>query len=168
MIDYKELDKKIQHGYVLVLEKHEFEGCNEWLQAWEDIKQLMKETNSKDVYELDDKFTWSGPPSELLEDMKYELKAAGAKDQDYQLKYNAFCQESASYIGDGKPIERNRRFIQKNGLYVQEISDFELANYFVKKEPAPFIKQEKIGRNEPCPCGSSKKYKKCCGVKMVV
>ncbi len=20
-----------------------------------------------------------------------------------------------------------------------------------------------VGRNEPCPCGSSKKYKKCCG-----
>ncbi|MCD4741501.1 MAG: preprotein translocase subunit SecA [Desulfobacteraceae bacterium] len=24
-------------------------------------------------------------------------------------------------------------------------------------------KNEKIGRNEPCPCGSGKKYKKCCG-----
>ncbi|MCP4649697.1 MAG: preprotein translocase subunit SecA [PVC group bacterium] len=23
--------------------------------------------------------------------------------------------------------------------------------------------QEKVGRNEPCPCGSGKKYKKCCG-----
>ncbi|NTU42449.1 MAG: UPF0149 family protein [Nitrospirales bacterium] len=26
------------------------------------------------------------------------------------------------------------------------------------------IKQEKIGRNDPCPCGSGKKYKKCCGM----
>ncbi|KGF13896.1 preprotein translocase subunit SecA [Peptostreptococcus sp. MV1] len=25
------------------------------------------------------------------------------------------------------------------------------------------IKEEKIGRNDPCPCGSGKKYKKCCG-----
>lgn len=24
-------------------------------------------------------------------------------------------------------------------------------------------KQEKVGRNAPCPCGSGKKYKKCCG-----
>jgi hypothetical protein len=24
-------------------------------------------------------------------------------------------------------------------------------------------KREKIGRNDPCPCGSDKKYKKCCG-----
>ena len=27
----------------------------------------------------------------------------------------------------------------------------------------PIIKGEKIGRNDPCPCGSGKKYKKCCG-----
>ena len=24
-------------------------------------------------------------------------------------------------------------------------------------------KNKKIGRNDPCPCGSGKKYKKCCG-----
>lgn len=27
----------------------------------------------------------------------------------------------------------------------------------------PAVKVEKTGRNEPCPCGSGKKYKKCCG-----
>lgn len=26
-----------------------------------------------------------------------------------------------------------------------------------------FVKQETVGRNDPCPCGSGKKYKKCCG-----
>lgn len=25
------------------------------------------------------------------------------------------------------------------------------------------IVEEKVGRNDPCPCGSGKKYKKCCG-----
>lgn len=25
------------------------------------------------------------------------------------------------------------------------------------------VKDQKIGRNDPCPCGSGKKYKKCCG-----
>jgi hypothetical protein len=29
-------------------------------------------------------------------------------------------------------------------------------------KPTP-VKSEKIGRNAPCPCGSGKKYKKCCG-----
>jgi len=27
----------------------------------------------------------------------------------------------------------------------------------------PTVKKKKVGRNEPCPCGSGKKYKKCCG-----
>jgi len=25
-------------------------------------------------------------------------------------------------------------------------------------------KDKKVGRNDPCPCGSGKKYKKCCGL----
>ncbi|MDD3264512.1 MAG: preprotein translocase subunit SecA [Dehalococcoidales bacterium] len=29
--------------------------------------------------------------------------------------------------------------------------------------PAPAISGKKVGRNEPCPCGSGKKYKHCCG-----
>jgi preprotein translocase subunit SecA len=29
--------------------------------------------------------------------------------------------------------------------------------------PAPTKTDRKVGRNDPCPCGSGKKYKKCCG-----
>ncbi|MFO7740057.1 MAG: SEC-C metal-binding domain-containing protein [Desulfatiglandaceae bacterium] len=29
--------------------------------------------------------------------------------------------------------------------------------------PKPVKVEKKIGRNEPCPCGSGLKYKKCCG-----
>ncbi len=34
-----------------------------------------------------------------------------------------------------------------------------------KKTSTPYVKpkSEQIGRNDPCPCGSGKKYKKCCG-----
>jgi len=27
----------------------------------------------------------------------------------------------------------------------------------------PKIAEQKVGRNDPCPCGSGKKFKKCCG-----
>ncbi|CCE05064.1 putative transporter (YecA family protein with SEC-C motif) [Bradyrhizobium sp. STM 3843] len=30
-------------------------------------------------------------------------------------------------------------------------------------QPNPFATARKVGRNEPCPCGSGKKYKRCCG-----
>ncbi len=33
----------------------------------------------------------------------------------------------------------------------------------VHAPPPPPAKQVKVGRNDPCPCGSGKKYKKCCG-----
>jgi preprotein translocase subunit SecA len=29
----------------------------------------------------------------------------------------------------------------------------------------PATRDRKAGRNDPCPCGSGKKYKKCCGAK---
>ena len=31
------------------------------------------------------------------------------------------------------------------------------------KKSKTVVKEAKIGRNDPCPCGSGKKYKKCCG-----
>ena len=35
--------------------------------------------------------------------------------------------------------------------------------YLEQKKSGTIIKGAKIGRNDPCPCGSGKKYKKCCG-----
>ena len=40
----------------------------------------------------------------------------------------------------------------------EDISDLEK----LLNPPLP-VKSDKIGRNDPCPCGSGKKYKKCCG-----
>lgn len=53
---------------------------------------------------------------------------------------------------------------------MRELSDFvcEDGQWFyvdgkqIKGEP---VTSEKIGRNDPCPCGSGKKYKKCCANK---
>ncbi|CAI9395114.1 SEC-C metal-binding domain-containing protein [Niallia sp. Sow4_A1] len=32
-----------------------------------------------------------------------------------------------------------------------------------RSDKEPIRKENKVGRNDPCPCGSGKKYKKCCG-----
>jgi len=41
----------------------------------------------------------------------------------------------------------------------EDITDLEiLLNW-----PKPKKAEKKVGRNEPCPCGSGRKYKKCCG-----
>ena len=35
------------------------------------------------------------------------------------------------------------------------------------KKPTTIRAGAKVGRNDPCPCGSGKKYKKCCGSNIV-
>ncbi len=46
-------------------------------------------------------------------------------------------------------------------------TEAELEEYYKEQKRSRTVvnKEEKIGRNDPCPCGSGKKYKKCCGAK---
>ena len=41
----------------------------------------------------------------------------------------------------------------------EDITDLEI----LLNPTRPKISEKKVGRNEPCPCGSGSKYKKCCG-----
>jgi SWIM/SEC-C metal-binding protein len=41
----------------------------------------------------------------------------------------------------------------------EDITDLEI----LLNPPKPKTADRKVGRNQPCPCGSGKKYKKCCG-----
>ena len=45
----------------------------------------------------------------------------------------------------------------------EDISDLERA-----LNPTAPVQSEKVSRNDPCPCGSGKKYKKCCGASGVL
>jgi len=38
----------------------------------------------------------------------------------------------------------------------------EVRNLIEPAPPPPITRREKVGRNDPCPCGSGKKYKRCC------
>ena len=68
-------------------------------------------------------------------------------------------------IRQAREIEEKRMKDVMNSLYDWEEEDFE---YDDEEDEADFfqtpVRREtpKIGRNAPCPCGSGKKYKKCC------
>jgi uncharacterized protein YecA (UPF0149 family) len=66
-----------------------------------------------------------------------------------------------------------REFKQYRGGFIEDTiaetqwwACFEQDTRSAYKQPTaanqPVIKKKKIGRNDPCPCGSGKKYKKCC------
>ncbi len=64
---------------------------------------------------------------------------------------------SATYVLDGLREEHREiaKFEKKDGRWLY--SEGEVVPQTVVREGP------KVGRNDPCPCGSGKKYKKCCG-----
>jgi hypothetical protein len=66
--------------------------------------------------------------------------------------------------------------MSERGIYERTKAVFEYFGFPFDAEPPsaetasgayfgaqPMVPQPKLGRNDPCPCGSGKKYKKCCG-----
>jgi preprotein translocase subunit SecA len=47
----------------------------------------------------------------------------------------------------------------------KELAEIQFAGGDSTSARAPVVKGKKVGRNDPCTCGSGKKYKKCCGAK---
>ena len=84
------------------------------------------------------------------------LRAMGGKDPFYEYK-----KESFDYF-DEMLSNQNERVL-KTLFNIKLVSENnENTNQKQEQEPRRII-TKKIGRNEPCPCGSGKKYKQCHG-----
>ncbi len=71
---------------------------------------------------------------------------------------------------DTEKLYKNMVAAQADWLYNlpqwEEIYDEETRKrmYKEQKSSTTYVREgKKVGRNDPCPCGSGKKYKKCCG-----
>jgi SEC-C motif domain protein len=69
----------------------------------------------------------------------------------------AFVDFSAFYQVDGGEMALHEK------AEFQRIGGVWFYTRAVRLGPAPVRVQPKVGRNEPCPCGSGKKFKQCCG-----
>ena len=69
----------------------------------------------------------------------------------------------ARYRLQGIPQQHHERafFVKEGGAWFFKDGDV-LASGPTEK-PMPIVNENKTGRNDPCPCGSGKKFKKCCG-----
>ncbi len=99
------------------------------------------------------------------------LRAIGNEDpvRAYQVEgFDMFEEMTASISEDTvkmlmrvRPQEKLQR---KQVAKITGVSGGDADN--IGGRPKPLVKKEKkVGRNDPCPCGSGKKYKKCCGAK---
>ena len=72
----------------------------------------------------------------------------------FEAMYRRFKEESLRFVFAAQVVKREKSIYDSSmtASHGGEIG---------KKQPT--IRKEKIGRNDPCPCGSGKKYKQCCG-----
>lgn len=70
------------------------------------------------------------------------------------------------YGDEGAPKEKLDIFVIAIQQEIDHMNGITLEDIAISSRDIPIITEpirvEKIGRNEPCPCGSGKKYKKCC------
>ena len=69
--------------------------------------------------------------------------------------------DDALRTADGEPIADREEWMQ---AHRERLADyvFELYEYWTLKRKLGAAVSPKLGRNDPCPCGSGKKHKKCC------
>lgn len=96
---------------------------------------------------INDSLVKANPIEEMEEDTKVSLKF------DKELLYKNMVAAGADWLYGLE--EWNEIF--------DEAKQKEL--YKEQKKSQTVVNGPKIGRNDPCPCGSGKKYKKCCGAR---
>ncbi|NLL51803.1 MAG: zinc chelation protein SecC [Peptococcaceae bacterium] len=102
------------------------------------------------------------PPSEILNNL----------EQRFEFPSFEFVQKITTLVID--LCNNTRRWILKgytpNEILLQEklkskpVSSPDNAPQHKKADVINFKTGKRVGRNDPCPCGSGKKFKKCCGI----
>ena len=82
-----------------------------------------------------------------------------------QETYDMFDEMSASIREDTEQMLFTRRVRSEEDVKRQQVIKVTASSggSTSEEKKKPVTKGEKIGRNDPCPCGSGKKYKHCCG-----
>lgn len=124
--------------YDLMISAYEHPGPDDQMMNIEDINIAFARTKNEALSELrNDRFmTLMEHPVLRLSEMSPVLDMEQLlTDEDFDLQDD----DTQSLSDDNEDFDNEEKVLQM-----------------------PIIKPPKIGRNEPCPCGSGKKYKKCC------
>ncbi len=65
-----------------------------------------------------------------------------------------------------KWVLKDQRYVNRLKRHYEMFKEVVDSEVPIKAEPRRLGPNEKISRNAPCPCGSGKKYKQCCGRKV--
>ncbi|WP_235988914.1 SEC-C metal-binding domain-containing protein [Aquibacillus kalidii] len=87
----------------------------------------------------------------------------GYSMEDLKVMIAAVLVEEIHQVATSEEYYNEKRYCKKLSklpeYYERKYLDLESD----ETEQVPVVNERKIGRNDPCFCGSGKKYKKCCG-----
>ena len=111
-----------------------------WMDHIDDMEQLKQGIGLRAYGQVDPVAAYTNEGFDMFEEMTKNI-------QEDTIKYLFHLEVQKQPV-----VEENKNILENVTTNKERES---------KKEPA--IKKDKPGRNDPCPCGSGKKYKKCCG-----
>lgn len=160
-------------------------------QAMEHYKQREEELGEETMRELEKLILLRTVDSKWMDHINgmdelrqgIGLRAYGQKDPLMEYKYESYEMFQNMVAAIREDVVRLVQRVQvkespgarRNVASIESASGHESAGHGVaansavaaggenQSKPQPVKRDKKIGRNEPCPCGSNKKYKKCCG-----
>ena len=119
---------------------HKFEYLNETV-----LPEMRDENEFAEMQQMSQIVTWTG--LDIL-----SASRGGEDDESGEVSFEAHYEVK----GVPQTMREDAFFRREDGRW-----------YYVDgnvHRPEPYRREgPKIGRNDPCPCGSGKKYKKCCG-----
>lgn len=119
--------------------------------SYEHLEQTLSSDQRGD-FSRDDAKRWA-ESAEWLGLSIIKTEKGGPDDQQ------GIVQFSARYRMEGQEKEH-----LETALFGREEGKWVYSGQIVPKGETFRREAPKVGRNDPCPCGSGKKYKKCCGV----
>ena len=158
--------------------------CNIDVEETEKILKLQEECKN-DYYKFDKKSLVKAGKIDFVEENKQGAKLEKVLGELFVIDKNILKEEMDGFIVAIKnevekseaidiflqayeiqSEEERKIFVYELELFAKSIRKWSLKGYTedeIEKANARVVNEVKIGRNDPCICGSGKKYKKCCG-----
>lgn len=158
--------------------------CNIDVEDTEKILNLQKDCQN-DYYRFDKKSLIKAGKIDFVEENKQSTKLEKVLGELFVIDKNILKEEMDGFIVAIKnevekaeaidiflqayeiqSDEEREIFIYELELLAKSIRKWSLKGYTeneIEKANARVVNEVKVGRNDPCICGSGKKYKKCCG-----
>ncbi|MDO4710725.1 MAG: preprotein translocase subunit SecA [Peptostreptococcaceae bacterium] len=145
-IDFREMERVILLQIV----------DSKWMDHIDAMDQLRKGIGLRSIAQENPVIAYQQEGFDMFDSMNESIK----EDTVHYLMMQIFVQKQEE---NAQRLERQARRTLERKQLVDLENTRETIDNAMEQKPKQAVRVNKVGRNEPCPCGSGKKYKQCCG-----